>query len=62
MYGAQWLIPLAGLGLLTLAAVNVRRVIRGTVAFAVAEQGVYWCPSGKPGRGEWFAWEEVIST
>jgi hypothetical protein len=61
MYGAQWLMPLAGLGLLVLAAVHLRRVVRGTVAFAVAEKGVYWCPSGKPAQGEWFAWDEVTA-
>jgi hypothetical protein len=60
-YGAQWLMPLAGLGLLVFAAVAMRRVVRGAVAFAVAEKGVYWCPSGRPARGEWFAWEEVTA-
>jgi hypothetical protein len=60
-YGAQWLMPLAGLGLLIYAAVGLRRVLRGAVAFAVAEKGVYWCPSGKPARGEWFAWDEVTA-
>ena len=61
MYGAQWLMPLAGLWLLALAGVHLRRVIRGAVAFAVAEKGVYWCPSGKPAQGEWFAWDEVTA-
>jgi hypothetical protein len=60
-YGAQWLMPLVGLALLVFAAVGVRRVARGAVAFAVAEKGVYWCPSGRPARGEWFAWDEVTA-
>jgi hypothetical protein len=61
MYGAQWLMPLVGVGLLVFAAVNLRRVLRGAVAFAVAEKGVYWCPSGKPSQGEWFEWDEVTA-
>lgn len=61
MYAAQWLMPLAGLGLLALAAVYLRRVIRGAVAFAVAKRGVYWCPSGRPSQGEWFDWDEVTA-
>ena len=61
VYGAQWLMPLAGLGLLVFAAVALRRVARGAVAFAVAERGVYWCPSGRPAKGEWFDWEEVTA-
>lgn len=60
-YAPQWLMPLAGLGLLVLAAVQLRRVVRGAVAFAVAEKGVYWCPSGRPSKGEWFAWDEVTA-
>lgn len=60
-YGAQWLMPLVGVGLLVSAAVNLRRVIRGAVAFAVARKGVYWCPSGKPAQGEWFDWDEVTA-
>jgi hypothetical protein len=50
-----------GLALLVIAAVGARRVARGAVAFAVAEKGVYWCPSGRPARGEWFAWDEVTA-
>lgn len=61
MYVAQWLMPLAGLWLLILAAVNLRRVVLGAVAFAVAEKGVYWCPSGRPAQGEWFAWDELTA-
>ncbi|WP_329241954.1 hypothetical protein OG417_43210 [Actinoallomurus sp. NBC_01490] len=61
MYGAQWLMPLVGAGLLVFAVVGLRRVARGAVAFAVAEKGVYWCPSGKPSQGEWFAWDEVTA-
>jgi hypothetical protein len=61
VYGAQWLMPLAGLGLLVHATVALRRVARGAVAFAVAERGVYWCPSGRPAKGEWFDWEEVTA-
>jgi hypothetical protein len=60
-YGAQWLMPLAGLGLLILAAVYLSRVLRRTVAFAVAAKGVYWCPSGRPARGMWFDWDEVTA-
>jgi hypothetical protein len=60
-YGAQWLMPLVGLGLLVFAAVNLRRVVKGAVAFAVAQKGVYWCPSGKPAQGEWFEWDEVTA-
>lgn len=61
VYGAQWLMPLAGLGLLVYAVVGLRRVMRGTVAFAVAEKGVYWCPSGRPAGGEWFEWDELTA-
>jgi hypothetical protein len=61
MYGAQWLMPLVGAGLLVFAAVGLRRVARGAVAFAVAEKGIYWCPSGKPSQGEWFTWDEVTA-
>jgi hypothetical protein len=60
-YGAQWLMPLAGLGLLAYAAVGMRRVLRGAVAFAVAAKGVYWCPTGRPAKGEWFDWDEVTA-
>lgn len=60
-YGAQWLMPLAGLGLLVLGAVYLNRVIRGTVAFAIAAKGVYWCPSGRPAQGAWFDWDEVTA-
>lgn len=61
MYGARCLMPLAGLGLLVLAVVYVRRVVRGRVAFAVAQRGVYWCPSGNVARGRWFSWDEVAA-
>ena len=61
MYGAQWLMPLAGLCLFVLAALYVRRVVRGSVAFAVAREGVYWCPSGRRGQGRWFPWGEVTA-
>jgi hypothetical protein len=61
MYTAQWLMPFAGLCLVTLAAVYLRRTIRGTVAFAVARRGVYWCPSGRRSKGEWFGWDEVAA-
>jgi hypothetical protein len=60
-YGAQWLMPFAGLCLLVLAAVHLRRAVRRTVAFAVTEKGVYWCPSGRRSRGRWFAWDEVTA-
>jgi hypothetical protein len=57
MYGARWLMPLVGLGLVVLALVYLRRVVRGAVAFAVARRGVYWCPSGR--HGQWFFWDDV---
>jgi hypothetical protein len=60
-YGARWLMPLAGLGLLALAVVYLRRVVRGTVAFAVAEKGVYWSPSGNDAKAQWFSWDEVAA-
>ncbi len=60
-YGTRCLMPLAGLGLLVLAVVYVRRVVRGQVAFAVARRGVYWCPSGDGAAGEWFSWDEVAA-
>jgi hypothetical protein len=60
-YGASWAMPLAGLGLLALAVVYLRRVVRGTVAFAVARNGVYWCPSGNRAKGQWFSWDEVAA-
>ncbi len=25
------------------------------------EKGVYWCPSGRPAKGEWFDWDEVTA-
>lgn len=61
VYGAQWLMPLAGLGLFVLAAVYLRRVARGSVAFAVSAKGVYWCPSGRPAQAEWFDWDEITA-
>jgi hypothetical protein len=60
-YGVGLLMPLAGLGLLILAAVYLRRVVRGRVAFAIAGRGVYWCPSGKIAEGRWFTWDEVAA-
>ncbi|MCO5992643.1 hypothetical protein [Actinoallomurus rhizosphaericola] len=60
-FGARCLMPLAGLGLFVLAAVYLRRVVRGRVAFAVARKGVYWCPSGDGSTGEWFSWDDVAA-
>lgn len=60
-YGAHWLMPLAGICLLALAAVHLRRAARGAVTFAVAQRGVYWCPTGRRGRGRWFSWDEVAA-
>jgi hypothetical protein len=60
-YGAQWLMPAAGLGLVILAIAYLSRVFSGTVAFAIAPKGVYWCPSGKPAQGSWFDWDEVTA-
>jgi hypothetical protein len=57
MFGARWLMPVVGLGLVVLALVYLRRVVRGSVAFAAARRGVYWCPSGR--RGQWFSWDDV---
>jgi hypothetical protein len=57
MFGARWLMPAVGLGLVVLALVYLRRVVRGAVAFAAARRGVYWCPSGR--RGQWFSWDDV---
>jgi hypothetical protein len=59
IYAARWVMPFAGLVLFVLALVYLRRVLRGTVAFAVASEGVYWCPSGKKAKGRWFPWNEV---
>ena len=61
MYAVGLLMPLAGLGLLVLAVVYLRRVLRGRVAFAIAERGVFWCPSGKAAQGRWFSWDEVAA-
>lgn len=60
-YGAGWLMPLTGAGLLVLALVYLRRVVRGRVAFAVARRGVYWCPSGDHAKGRWFAWDDITA-
>ena len=59
IYAARWVMPFAALVLFALAVVHLRRVVRGTVTFAVASEGVYWCPSGKKDRGRWFPWTEV---
>lgn len=58
-YAAVLLMPIAGLCLLVLAAVHLRRAIRGMVMFAAASKGVYWCPTG--GRGRWFAWDDIAA-
>ncbi len=58
-YVAGWVMPFAGLVLLVLALVHLRRVVRGAVAFAVASEGVYWCPSGRRSKGRWFRWDEI---
>ncbi len=60
-YGAFWLMAFAGLALVVLACVHLRRVVRRAVVFAVTSKGVYWCPSGKKSKGRWFAWNEVTA-
>jgi hypothetical protein len=60
-FGARCVMPLAGVALFLLAAVYLRRVVRGRVAFAIARDGVYWCPSGDRAKGEWFSWDDVAA-
>jgi hypothetical protein len=61
LYGASWLMPLAGLALLVLAVGYLRRALTGRVAFAIAGRGVYWCPSGRRSSGRWFPWDEIAA-
>lgn len=38
---------------------NLYRSVRRVVAFAVDQQGLYLCPSGKSDEGEWIPWDRV---